>query len=319
MRNGTVTKKLLMGACLIALVVTTADVATADTFWGSGSTSHGTADGQSVLFQFDSSTGTVGTTYTYEWDYLMSATSAPGNLLYAVHNTAADPYHLSIARINAANGAVLSDTRLDSLTGTDYPFWNALEYYNGTLYAVENCAFGPDYTAGAHRGDVYQVALDGRGDPTSTTLGAYVGPYPDGALAYRDGTWYASDWREDYSSWIRTTTDVMGTNFSSNASSASTSPVGLISGWDFEADGDLLGVSWWALTDDLYDEFWVYDIDPLTGVATQRYNLQSQLPDNITWLSGLSAAVVPEPASMAILGMGLVGLVATRMRKRQSV
>jgi hypothetical protein len=299
----------------VAAVMAMAGVASADQFWGSASVPQRTGTG-SVLFKLDTATGTVGTTYTYsDWNIIMDVTYAPGNILYAVHNTPGTGddnfYNFKLAKVDAATGTVLSDTSLRTLTGMDQPQWNALEYHDGKLYAVENCW----YTGSASydkRGYIYEVGLNGSGDPISAALGAYIGGYPapDGALAYRDGTWYASDWKTDHSSWIKKTTDIMNTDFTA---SVGTSPVGLIDGWDFEADGDLLGISWWANTGTASDDFNVYKINPVTGSATALFNIQSQLPSNIESLSGLTA--VPEPGTLSLMALAIGGLVLIRKRK----
>lgn len=231
----------------------------------------------------------------------MALAYGPGGVLYAAHNTTADVYNFKIARIDAASGAVLSDTVINSLTGTDYPIWNSLHYHEGALYAVENNSWGSGYTAGQQRGHTYQVALDGGGDPCSAVLGAYIGGAPDGGLTWRDGVWYASDWKTDSSSWIKTSTDIMATDFSA---STATSPNGLISGWDFTDDGRWIGVSW-------YYTFDVYQIDPNSGAETVLYNLASQLPSNVTMYGALT---VPEPATMSLLALGTLAVLRRRSR-----
>ena len=295
-------KSKMMAMVTLVAVMFIAGMARSDQFWGAASVPQSTTLTGSVLFKLDTATGTVGTTYTYsDWNIIMDVTYAPGNILYAVHNTTGSLdnfYNFKLAKVDAATGTVLSDTLVKNLTGTDEPQWNALEYHDGKLYAVENCWTntrpGDTGSAYAKRGYIYEVGLDGSGDPISATLGAYIGGYPapDGALAYRDGTWYASDWRDDAphaSSWIKTTTDIMNTNFTATLH---TEPIGYFDGWDFEADGDLLGVSW-------YSDFNVYKINLSTGNPTALFNIQSQLPSNIESLSGLTA--VPIPAATVAL------------------
>ncbi len=310
-------RSMITMVSLVALMFT-AGMASADQFWGSASVAPSTTNGGAILFELDTETGTVGTTLVYsDWNLILDATCAPGNILYVVHNTTgslANYYDFKLAKVNATTGAILSDTSVSTLTttillGSTNPEWNALEYHDGKLYAVENSwkEGSVDYD---QRGYIYEVSLDGSGDPASVTLGAYIGgaPAPDGALAYKDGTWYASDWKTDHSSWIKTTTDIMNTNFTATVG---TSPVGLIDGWDFEADGDLLGISWMANgSGPSADDFNVYKIDPVTGSATALFNIQSQLPVGINALSGLSA--VPEPATMSLLALGGLALIRRR-------
>lgn len=275
----------------------------ADTFWGSASPNWGNSGG--VLFKLDTTTGNIGTIYSpNKWSWIMGVTYAPGNTLYAIHNTTSNLYEFQLAKVNALTGQVISDIAIKDLTNTDYPIWNSVEYHNGKLYAVENNSWGSGYSANANRGRVYEVSLDASGNPTSAVLGAYIGgfPAPDGALAYNDGTWYASDWKTDTSSWLKTTSDIMNTNFTA---SVSTTPVGLFSGWDFEEDNDLIGVSW-------YYDFNVYKIDIATGSANALYNIDSQLPGEITMLGGLSDTNVPEPTVLLLLNLGLVSLVGIR-------
>lgn len=305
---------VLVAISLLCLV----GAAQADQFWGSASVPQSTTLTGSVLFELDTATGTVGAIHAYsDWNIIMDVTCAPGNILYAVHNTTgslANFYDFKLAKVDATTGTVLSDTSLRTLTGMDQPQWNALEYHSGKLYAVENSWYDGSASYD-QRGYVYEVGLNGSGDPISTTLGAYIGgsPAPDGALAYRDGTWYASDWKTDHSSWIKKTTDVMNTNFTATAG---TSPVGLIDGWDFEADGDLLGVSWWANTGTPSDDFNVYKINPVTGASTALFNIKSQLPLGIESLSGLSA--VPEPGGLAVLATGLIAIGGAFVRRRRA-
>ncbi len=307
--------RLFLVTAVLALLVS-GGMTQADQFWGSASAPWGGAGPSNVPIGHSHWNGRDNLRVP-DWSWIMAATSAPGNILYAVHNDIGNLYNFKLAKVNATTGAVLSDTPIASFSATDYPQWNALEYYDGKIYAVENSTADaynatayPDWTgtANANRGHVYEVGLDGSGDPISVTLGAYIGGYPapDGALAYKDGVWYASDWNTNHSSWIKTTTDVMNINFTA---SVGTSPVGLFDGWDFEADGDMLGVSWWADTGTASDDFNVYKIDPLTGSATALFNIKSQLPSNIESLSGLSAAApVPEPMSifLGIMGLGSI-------------
>jgi hypothetical protein len=303
--------KRVIVICFVVLI--TAALSQADIFWGSASSDESANSSTArdpILFQLDTATGTVGTVYTYsQWRTILDVAYAPGNVFYVVHSNVsdtADNKTFMLAKVNASTGAILSDTQINTLSGTDLPAWNALKYHDGKLYAVENSWKGAG-TAEAMRGHVYEVSLNSGGDPTSATVGAYIGGYPapDGALAYKDGVWYASDWRDDApnaSSWIKTSTDIVNTDFTATLNTES---IGYFDGWDFEADGDLLGVSWMASYG-----MKVYQINLTTGNPTEVWDIVSQLPEHIISFSGLTA--IPEPATIAILSLG--GLLLKRKK-----
>jgi len=297
-------KKILI-ICLF--VLTTASIIQADIFWGAANSSESANSSTAydpILFKLDTATGTVGTTYAYsQWRTILDVAYAPGNILYVTHSSVSDTQNnktFMLAKVNASTGAVLSDTQINTLSGTDLPAWNALKYHNGKLYAVENCwREGDNNSAWDKRGYIYEVGLDSEGDPVSAVLGAYIGGYPapDGAIALKDGVWYVSDWRDDApnaSSWIKTSTDIMNNNFTGTLH---TEPIGYFDGWDFEADGDLIGVSWFSSYG-----MNVYEIDLTTGAPTALYDIGSQLPSHIISFSGLTA--VPEPATLCLLAIG---------------
>ena len=115
-----------------------------------------------------------------------------------------------------------------------------------------------------------------------------------------------------YTSWQTGSTSEMNTiNFGPPPSLSSTNEITTSSGWSgiaFDAADTLWMGTYWD------QNLYTYDFGP-THSASLIYDLSADLGGNITGLS----AVVPEPASMALMGMGLVGLAATRIRKRRVV
>jgi hypothetical protein len=280
--------------------------------WGTGSPDWGTgSSGPSpVIFQFDTATGAITTTYSFESSNWMwtAGVADDGNYLYASHNTYDDKYDLKIAKINRNTGAVLSDTSIAGFLGQTYSQVNALDFHEGKLYAVENATSGSTL-----RGYALEIQLDAGGDVTGAVRGAYVGPYPDCGLDYHDGLWYATSWgytdesTPKEGSLIYTSPDIMDTNFTQVGTSA-VEGIGMIDGWEFDEAATLFAVTWYD------DPTTVYDVNPATWVATALYDLAPQLPSDIIQLNGLSE--VPEPATIGFLALGGVAALLRRVRRR---
>ncbi len=293
----------ILAAVGMVLAVTATAGATG-LMWGSASPDWNSGNLGPVIFMFDSATGSVNQTFQFgSWNWIMAVADS-GDYLYASHNTASDYGNMKIAKIDRTTGAILSDTAINGFLGTTYSQVNSLDYVGGTLYGVENCTWDTTY-----RGHAVGISLGAGGDPSGAVVGASIGAAPDGALDYHNGQWYASNWKSDSpaSSWIKTTGDIMNTDFSNTVA---TSGIGFVSGWEFDVNGSLLGVTW------NYNNFHVYSFDLGTGAATDLgYNMKSQLPSNITMMGGMSE-VVPEPLTMAGLALG-IGSLATYLRKRK--
>ena len=295
---------MAMAAALLANTGT----ASAESLWGTGSPdwAYGASGPSPVAFLFDTSSGNVTKTLSFGTSNWMwtSGIADNGKYLYLSHNIydtmeTTNTHDFKIAQVDRATGAVISDVSIAGYLSQTYSQVNALDFYNGKLYAVENAS-----SRSTIRGYAIEVQLDVTGKVSGATQGAYVGGYPDSGLDYHNGQWYATSWKSEApdveSSWIATSPDIMATAFTNIGY---TSPVGFIDGMEFDQAGNLFAVSWHT------NPTWVYSINTSTWGVTSLYDLDSQLPSAIVQLNGLSEVVVPEPVTMltgflAVSGFG---------------
>jgi hypothetical protein len=297
-------KKLLTLLVVVGLILVGSNLASAGELWGTGSPDWGSgASGPSpVIFKFDTSTGVIGTTFsfeTYNWMWI-SGLADSGRYLYASHNTYdtlggyLDTHDFKIAKINRYTGAVLSDTSIAGFLDQTFSQVNALDFNNSKLYGVENATSGSEI-----RGYAMQIVLDANGDVIGATKGAFIGPYPDAGLDYYDGLWYATSWGytptpKKQGSIIYTSPDIMNVPFTQvGTGNSAVQGIGMIDGWEFDSAGNLFAVSWYDPLPGNWVATEVYSIDLDTRQATLLYDLSAQLPTSITSLDGLSDVVVP--------------------------
>ena len=309
-------------AAVSLILAVTATAGATGMMWGTGSPdwTYALSGPSPVIFQFDTSTGAISKTLTFGTSNWMwtSGVADSGMYLYASHNIydstkSTKTHDFRIAKIDRATGAVLSDASISGFLGQTYSQVNALDFFDGKLYAVENATSGSTI-----RGYALEIQLDANGDVTGAAKGAYVGPYPDCGLDYHDGLWYATSWgytnevpKKKQGSLVYTSPDIMNTAFTQLGTSA-VKGMGMIDGLEFDSSGNIYAVTWYDVPSSATS---VYSLNLGTWAATSLYDLDSKLPSSITQLNGLSE-VVPEPLTMAGLGLGLFGLVRYVRRRR---
>jgi hypothetical protein len=296
-------KWALMG--ILCLAVTAQSAYGAGVMWGNASPGWGQPDPK--IFKIDTGSGQIvpGTTWTYgEWNWIMDVADS-GEYLYAAHNTVAQGYDVAIAKIDRATGNILSDTYVSGFLNQTASQINALEFLDGQLYGIENATWGSDM-----RGHAVVIDLDTSGDPVSASKGAYLGLAPDGALDYRDGSFYASTWKSGGNPGVSSIGTIDASEIADPTKSfaliSETNPAsGLMSGWQYGPNGDLISVSWQNLG--------LYKVDPSTGDTT-FINDVSGLPSGYS-MGGLDT-VVPEPLTMLAVfgGCGALGGYIRRRR-----